>query len=400
MASNLWSCDTCTYTNSNVLALACEMCGSGRTSGTSDHRAQHLGGTSTSALLSSSCSVTIVDESSDDEADIVFSRGKLLASEFSRKLEEKGFECLVCGHRGSTQLLMEVHLFRQHGQESTEILAKQLSLRLGAAPLCADLSSRARKSTARASFKTGGANQPSRLRDKNSCSPSGDNANSRKSRGKGIRREQVQDHDKSMTDEEFARKLQATEDGAEEGSDEREDDGDDDDDDGGNDDNVDDDDDDDDVNKDGKRGRDNNKRQKINASSGDGSPRLKRRPSRSAAEQGMARRREADDVVADEQALFADEGEQNNFQQRKSERRASRQASAANDAEERKDSVALEGLRQQAVVAAVEAESRDDSVSADAIEAKAIADGLYSEYEFLRAKNIERNRAVLQQLGL
>jgi len=399
MASNLWSCDTCTYTNSNVLALACEMCGSGRTSGTSDHRAQHLGGTSTSALLSSSCSVTIVDESSDDEADIVFSRGKLLASEFSRKLEEKGFECLVCGHRGSTQLLMEVHLFRQHGQESTEILAKQLSLRLGAAPLCADLSSRARKSTARASFKTGGANQPSRLRDKNSCSPSGDNANSRKSRGKGIRREQVQDHDKSMTDEEFARKLQATEDGAEEGSDEREDDGDDDDD-GGDDDNVDDDDDDDDVNKDGKRGRDNNKRQKINASSGDGSPRLKRRPSRSAAEQGMARRREADDVVADEQALFADEGEQNNFQQRKSERRASRQASAANDAEERKDSVALEGLRQQAVVAAVEAESRDDSVSADAIEAKAIADGLYSEYEFLRAKNIERNRAVLQQLGL
>mmetsp|Transcript_13053 Transcript_13053/g.26639 ORF Transcript_13053/g.26639 Transcript_13053/m.26639 type:complete len:357 (-) Transcript_13053:139-1209(-) len=232
MASNLWSCDTCTYTNSNVLALACEMCGSGRTSGTSDHRAQHLGGTSTSALLSSSCSVTIVDESSDDEADIVFSRGKLLASEFSRKLEEKGFECLVCGHRGSTQLLMEVHLFRQHGQESTEILAKQLSLRLGAAPLCADLSSRARKSTARASFKTGGANQPSRLRDKNSCSPSGDNANSRKSRGKGIRREQVQDHDKSMTDEEFARKLQATEDGAEEGSDEREDDGDDDDDSG------------------------------------------------------------------------------------------------------------------------------------------------------------------------
>jgi len=105
-------------------------------------------------------------------------------------------------------------------------------------------------------------------------------------------------------------------------------------------------------------------------------------------------------VAADEQALFADEGEQTMFRQRESERRVVRQAAAANDAEERKDAIALEGLRRQAVVAAVEAESRSDSAAADAIEAKAIADGLYSDYEFLREKNIERNQAVLKQLGL
>jgi len=202
----------------------------------------------------------------------------------------------------------------------------------------------------------------------------------------------VQGHDRNATDKGIARKLQARGDDAQGVSIEEETDGDGD---GDGDDNGDDDDDDDDD-KDSKE-RHNKKRKKINVTGE--SPRLKSPPSRSAAEQGVARCREADDVAADEQALFADEEEQKNFRERESERIAV-QTAAANAAEERADSVAFEGLRRQAVVAAVEAEARGDLAAADAILAYALAAGLYSECEFLREKNIERNQAAPKQFGM
>jgi len=197
----------------------------------------------------------------------------------------------------------------------------------------------------------------------------------------------VQGHDRNATDKGIARKLQARGDDAQGVSIEEETDGDGD---------GDGDDDGDDDDKDSKE-RHNKKRKKINVTGE--SPRLKSPPSRSAAEQGVARCREADDVAADEQALFADEEEQKNFRERESERIAV-QTAAANAAEERADSVAFEGLRRQAVVAAVEAEARGDLAAADAILAYALAAGLYSECEFLREKNIERNQAAPKQFGM
>jgi hypothetical protein len=81
-----------------------------------------------SSSSSTAIPVSIDVDSSDDEADIIFSRGRLLGKKFLKKMKERDYACLVCGHRSSTQLIAEVHLARVHGQDSTQALEEKASL--------------------------------------------------------------------------------------------------------------------------------------------------------------------------------------------------------------------------------------------------------------------------------
>ena len=140
-----WQCEACTFHNERDHALACEICSTERSfyeEASSSSSASPIDvdpGSASSSSSSSSSSYTtpvvinVVDDEEEEEVlcesyAVFHGRGPELLKRFSEKKAERVFVCSVCRRRQSTDLLMQTHLLRSHGEATAADLEELASL--------------------------------------------------------------------------------------------------------------------------------------------------------------------------------------------------------------------------------------------------------------------------------